>query len=238
MFKYINQHKGRGVSMVMQKTTKIQALREILGPRLVTPEQVTTPPGITTGWSALDNFVLWQGFPKGALSLLLQETSGATTLWLKSASHVTRQGQWVAWMNSSESDLTPWCLRQHNVNLQRFLTISAPRDERQLLWMLQELLSLSLVEMIGCDIGAYQLRAHHLLKLKKLATQYATALVFITPTPRPAVRSFFALDLSVHQKHITIHRALHRPTPHILERKDLYADTLSLLATGQRTLCG
>ena len=46
---------------------------------------------------------------------------------------------------------------------------SSSVDSKQLLWAMQELMSLCLFEMIGCDLGALRLKDHQLLKLKKLA---------------------------------------------------------------------
>lgn len=217
---------------------RIQELRRELGPKLITSEQVAPPPGVASGWPKLDRFLLWHGFPKSSVSLLIAEAGGATTLWLKSAAEVTRRGQWAAWINDPETSLTPWSLRHRGADLSKLLYIEPPADERQLLWALQEIMSLGLVEMIGCDLGAWSLREHQILKLKKLALRYQTALVFITKKQPSRLSSFFSLILSFASDQVIVHRALHRPTPHTLERRDLYADTLPQLAAGRRALCG
>src|SRR5690606_5784503 len=161
-----------------------------LGPKLIAPERVTPPPGVPTGWTQLDRFLLWHGFPKAAVSLMVSECGGATTLWSRSASEVTRTGKWVAWLNDSATHRTAWSLRHRKVDLSKLLYVSPPADERQLLWCLQELMSLSLFELIGCDLGEWELKEHQILKLKKLALRYQTAIVFITRRPPRRLSSF------------------------------------------------
>jgi hypothetical protein len=182
--------------------------------------------------------LLWHGFPKGALSLMVSEAGGATTLWEKAASEITKRGQWVAWVNGPELQLSPWSLRRREVDLSKLLSVSSPADDKQILWALQELMSLSLFEMIGCDLGQGWLREHQVLKLKKLAMRYQTSLVMFTRSPRVLKSSFYSLVLHFQKDEVLVTRALQRQTPHAFERRDLYADTLPQLAAGQRALCG
>lgn len=213
-------------------------LKTKLGRQLVRGEQVAPPPGLSTGWPALDRYLLWQGFPKGALSLLVSNAGGATTLWERCAAGVTEQQQWVAWINGPVSQLTPWSLRHRNVDLSKLLCVSQPTDVKQTLWVLQELMSLCMFELIGCDLGAEVLREHQILKLKKLAMRYQTALVLFSSSERVLKSSFYSLILHFSSDSVIVNRALHRPTPFTLERRALYADTLPMLATGRRALCG
>lgn len=213
-------------------------LKRELGPQLLRPEQVTPPQGVATGWPSLDRFLLWHGFPKASVSLMVGEAGGATSLWTRSAARVTQGGQWVAWINDDDTRITPWSLRRRDVDLSKFLSVSALKDERQLLWALQELMSLCLFEMIGCELGNLKLKEHQILKLKRLALRYQTALVLVTRQRPMKLSSFYSLILHFHQDHVTVNRALHRSTPHTLERKELYADTLPQLAAGRRALCG
>lgn len=219
-------------------TLKIDELKRELGPKLKTAEQVSPPPGVPTGWPQLDRFLLWNGFPKSSVSLLISECGGATTLWSRAAAEVTQAGQWAAWINDSATLLTPWSLRHRKVDLRKFLYVSPPSDERQLLWCLQELMSLSLFELIGCDLGEWDLKEHQILKLKKLALRFQTAIVFIARRPPRRLSSFYSLILKFEKAQVCVTRALHRSTPHALDRKDLYADTLPQLAAGRRALCG
>ena len=217
---------------------RLDELKRELGPKLCSPEAVAPPPGLATGWLKLDRFLLWHGFPKGAVSLMVSEAGGATTLWVRAAAQVTAQGQWAAWINDGQSDLTPWSLRHRKVDLSKFLCVSHPADDKQILWALQELMSLCLFETIGCDLGDVRLREHQVLKLKKLAARYGCAVVLITSAKKVQLSPFYSLILQFQRHHVLVTRALHRPTPFTLERRDLYADTLPLLASGRRALCG
>ena len=226
----------------MSKVTPLEMaeLKLKLGDNLVRPEHLTPPAGLSTGWPKLDQYLLWNGFPKGEVSLLVSEAGGATTLWEKSAALVTQQKQWVAWIDGPSSRLTPWSLRHRRVDLSRLLCVSQPRDTPQILWALQELMSLCLFELVGCDLGHTWLREHQILKLKKMAARYQTGLVLLTSSPEAYVlkSSFYALILQFHKNQVIVNRAQHRPTPYILTRSDLYADTLPQLAAGRRALCG
>jgi recA bacterial DNA recombination protein len=215
----------------------LEDLKKELGPKLRSSAQVTPPAGVPTGWPSLDRYLLWQGFPKSAVTLMVSEAGGATSLWIRSASAVTQAGQWAAWVNNDESSLAPWMLRHRGVDLAKLLVVSAPKDEKQLLWAMQELMSLCLFEVIGCDLGRMRLREHQILKLKKLAMRYQTAAVLINHDPRALQSPFYSLILHFEHDHVTVNRALHR-SPTTLERRDLYADTLPLLAAGRRALCG
>jgi hypothetical protein len=216
----------------------IEDLKRELGPQLLTCEQVRPPAGVATGWKNLDRYLLWHGFPKSAVSLMISQAGGASSLWIQTAATLTQNKQWVAWINNDESDLTPWVMRHRGVDLSKLLCVSKPKDAKQLLWAMQELMSLCLFEMIGCDLGSIRLKEHQILKLKKLAMRYQTALVFVTPDAKALPSSFYSLILNFQKEHVNVVRALHRPTPHTLERRDLYADTLPQLAAGRRALCG
>lgn len=202
---------------------------------LVTPEQVASTPGCSTGWAPLDGFLIWQGFPKGALSLLTGEPGlGATRLWLQSAAKLTKEGKWVAWMNGEETQINGGGLK--NMDHSRMLWVSGAASVEQRLWALQELASLCLFDLIGCDLEKNYLRGGQLLKLKKLAMRYQVAVVLVSSKQRS--HPFFSFVLEFNKNNIVVARALHRPTPHQLERRELYADTLPQLATGRAALCG
>lgn len=218
----------------------LTALKESLGEGvLVTPEQVQASPGCPTGIAALDSFLIWKGFPKGALSLLTGETGmGATRLWIQAADRVTHDGRWAAWLNGRESELNGSAVRK--LNLKRLFWVSSaqgtPEDLKQRLWTIQELCSLCLFDLIGCDLEGLRLRDSQILKLKKLALRYQVALVLFSRTQKS--HPFFSLVLEFNKPHLAVVRALHRATPHFIERRELYADTLPQLAAGRRALRG
>jgi hypothetical protein len=209
----------------------LEILKAKLGTHLLRPEQVTALGGLSTGWARLDRFLLWHGFPKGALTLLISEAGGATTLWTQSAATLTCQRQWVAWVEGPESSLMPAGLRHRNVKLDRLLYVSQPKDLNQTLWVLQELMGLCLFELIGCDLGPMNFKEHQILKLQRSARKSAVSLVLFSSSLR--ISSFYSLILHFQKKPVIVRRALHRPTPYTLERRDLYADTLPQLTAGR-----
>lgn len=208
----------------------LRELKKSLGENLVSPEQVQSRPGCPTGLASFDNFLLWKGFPKGALSLVSGETGlGATHLWLRAAASLTQANKWVAWVNGQENELNGAALK--TLKLDKLLWISSPVDVKQKLWALQELCSLCLFELIGCDLEHDILKTGQVLKLKKIALRYQVALVLFSRTQKS--HPFFALAMEMTSKNLTVARALHRPTPYFIERRELYADTLPQLAAGR-----
>ncbi len=218
---------------LLPNRSSLEKLRQEMGSRLVQTECVAPPMGVRTGWGPMDQFLIWRGFPKAAVSLLVTEAGGATTLWERSAALITQNNQWVAWVNGDLSVLNPWDLRQRSVNLSKLLCVASPKSEKQRFWVLQELMSLCLFELIGCDCGPLAPREAQVRQLKKVAMRYQTALVLFTSSTRPIASSFYSLILEFKKDHVVVRRALHRPTPHLLERRDLYADTLPQLTAGR-----
>jgi recombination protein RecA len=232
----------------------IEQLKDLLGDKLCTPEQVKAPEGIPTGVNELDGYLLWRGLPKGALSLLSGALgTGATTLFIESASRVIAAGKWVAWINN-DIPLSPLPLAQKGVDLGRFVSVqpdacvnstrgASPREIEKarcahLFFILQELLSSSIFELVGCDLGTLQFAEHQLRKLQTQARDANVALVFIAQNPHVArlasarrralfysgsAASVFSLILQFEKKRLTVERALHRQTPHHLARSFSYA---------------
>lgn len=206
-------------------------LKRLLGESaFTTPEKVSSQPGCPTGLTSFDNFLLWKGFPKGALSLVTGEVGlGTTHLWLQAAAQLTHAGKWVAWINGGESELNGAAIKK--LNLERLLWVSSPVDVKQKLWAMQEVCSLSLFDLVGCDLEEHRLKSGQILKLKKIALRYQTALVLFSRTQKSL--PFFSLAIEMTPQHLCVVRALHRPTPYLIERRELYADTLPLLAAGR-----
>jgi replicative DNA helicase len=235
----------------------VEQLKDLLGDKLCSPEQVKAPEGVPTGFENLDRFLLWNGLPKGALSLFSGALgTGATTLFIESAARVIANGKWAAWVNG-DIPLSPLPLAQKGVNLGRFVTIqpdvsshgSAQSAEKQkapdkarsahLFFILQELLSSTIFELVGCDLGSLQFKEHQLRKLQAQARDANVALVLISQNPnvsrlasarrrtlffrQDSAASIFSLILQFETKRIVIERALHRQTPHSLSRSLTYA---------------
>lgn len=193
--------------------TAAALLRRELGDSLRSIDQLRPPEGLATGVDVFDDFLLWRGLPKGDLSLFLGKPgTGATSLWLKTASQIHRQNKWVAWVNS-DADLLPNALLARDLRLDRLLVVRQPKENRQLFWILQELISSSLFEMVGCHLSESLLKNHQLLKLKKLARLHQVALVLVSHARNWSINPVFGLIIECGREFFTVRRALHRPTP-------------------------
>lgn len=223
----------------------VEQLKEKLSQHLCTPEEVRHPEGLATGLAELDRFLFWHGLPKGALTLFQGSLgTGATSLWLEAAQRTVKAGKWVAWINR-DVPLSPLPLKQKGMNLGHFVSIETPTDanesaaQEKTFWLLQELMSSSLFELVGCDLGNQQLKDHQLRKLQAQARDANIALVFFSQNDgqsdrkgsnprkfgrvRGTTASIFSLIVSFQKKQILVERALHRPTPHSLPRSVSYA---------------
>ena len=144
------------------------ALPELANIPFVSAEHLQPPAGVPTGVSTLDNFLLWKGVPKGDLSLLQGSPgTGATSLWVAMTQQVHAQNKWVAWVNGG-AQLLPAHLVSRNINLKKLLVVKEPREIEQLFWILQELITSSLFEVIGCELKEMFFKNHQLQKLKKI----------------------------------------------------------------------
>ena len=224
----------------MSALSAIEQLKDLLGDKLCTPEQVKAPEGLPTGFSELDHYLLWRGLPKGAISLFNGALgTGATALWIEAAARTIAKGHWVAWVHN-DVPLSPLPLHQKGVNLDRFVSVqpdvrthdSARSSEKNksLFFILQELMSSALFELIGCDLGDQSLKEHQLRKLQTQARDANVALVFLTQGRRRrptlasgSAASIYSLILQFEKKHLSVERALHRQTPHRIPRSVSYA---------------
>lgn len=221
-----------------QSAFDVRELKRRFATYLREPDHLRKPEGLATGLNVFDRFLSWGGLPKGALSLFCGSLgTGATSLWLEAAAHVTHRGCWAAWVNH-DTPLSPLSLHHKGMNLQRFVTIEPAMNEgsqtsinqNKLFWLLQELMSSSLFELIGCDLGRMRLKEHQIRKLQAQARDAHVALVFISQL-HPATQFFrsgsmasvFSLIATFEKRRILIERALHRPTPHAFSRSVNYA---------------
>lgn len=218
-------HFSGGRSLSSTKHKNITELRRELATQLCLPQNLRAPEGLPSGISALDQFLLWKGFPKGSLSLIHGELgSGITSLWIEVAAQTLKQKKRVAWIDH-EISLFPTPLYQRHLDLSHFLVIQDVTQRDTFLWVLQELMSSALFDLIGCDISSFHLHEHQLRKLQKSARLSQVALVFLTQKQPPSMstQSLFSLMIQLNKTHLIIERALHRPTPHFLSRNFSYA---------------
>jgi recombination protein RecA len=204
---------------------KLQKLKSEMSAELAasfkTVEHLDEVSGWPTGLKELDQFLIWKGLPKSALSLFIGQLGlGATSFWMEAAAQVTAQRKWAAWI-SSEAELFPLPLYQKKIDLSRVLNVKNPNNEKKLLWLLQELISSGLFELIGCDLDT-PFHEHQLRKLQNLARKMKMSLLFCTQDERTRRSSVYSLILSFHKNEISVERALHRPSPHFIARRLSY----------------
>ena len=214
----------------------LDELKDKLSSHIVPLEQLRPPAGVATGVDVIDDFLLWKGFPKGDLSLIAGHPgTGATSLWMSAAAQAQKQKKWVAWINS-DCELMPSALLSKDVQLNKLLVVKKPSETSQLFWILQEMISSTLFEMIGCHINENSLRSHQLQKLKKLARTYNVALVFVTHSAKMKLSSVYSLMIECQGDYFVIKRAAHRPTPFTIPGGLVHADLMSQLTTEPRKL--
>lgn len=225
----------------------LDQVKDLLANQLCDPERLKRPEGLATSFAPLDQYLLWSGLPKGGLTLLCGSLgTGATSLWIETAAGIvgaaeesdkgfgkefsgkekdtSQANRWVAWING-EIQLAPQSLYHKGMNLKRFVCVEQPPSEAKLFWLLQEMMSSSLFELIGCDLGTLRLREHQLRKLQSQAREAHVALVLMSQLKpyRGSAASVFSLIVHFEKKQIVVERALHRPTPHKIARSVTYA---------------
>lgn len=198
---------------------------------LVSSSEIKTAAGAPTGIEQFDNFLLWKGLPKGDLTLFSSRPGvGATSVWLNAAKMAQSNGKWAAWINS-DWELLPMNLQQKNLDLRKLLVVKKPTEANQFFWMIQELISSQLFEIIGCHLTEGIFKWHQLKKLKKLARLHQVALVLISHAPQWKKHPLFALSIEFQKDFITILRAQHRLTPFTISGGSLYARFMPQLTT-------
>lgn len=212
------------------------ALKERFSGFLTSLEQLRPPAGLPTGLDVFDDFLLWRGLPKGDLTLLNGKPgAGATSLWINTARRIHEENKWVAWVNS-DWELLPSYLLHKKVNLRRLLVVKKPKQNTQMFWILQELITSSLFEMVGCHLPETFLKNHQLQKLKKLARTHQVALVIISHAKQWMMNPIFSLVIDCARDFFTIKRALHRPTPFSIQGSFINADFRNQLSINTRAV--
>jgi hypothetical protein len=228
----------------MSEENKLGGLEELklaLATHLRDAESLKRPEGIETGLAALDRFLFWHGIPKGALTLFTGALgTGATSLWIEAAAKTLASGKWVVWIDR-DAQLSPLPLQHKGMNLGHFVSVEAPDDTDKLFWLLQELMSAQLFDLIGCDLGSLNLKEHQLRKLQAQARDSNAALTLLSQHDfhrrnhegalvatgasrrRANVNGLFSLIVNFERKRIVIERALHRQTPQSFTRSVTYA---------------
>lgn len=212
------------------------AIPEFANIPFVSSHDLKPPPGLPTGVRVLDDFLLWQGVPKGDLSLFQGlPGTGASSLWIRLAQQVHSQNKWAAWINGG-SQIFPAHLAHHQLNLKKLLVVKEPKESEQLFWLLQELISSTLFEVIGCNLKELVLKNHQLQKLKRLCRMHKVALVFIHQKVSRFINPLFSLMIYFQRDFVTIQRALHRPTPFNISGSMIHANFVHQFKNATRKL--
>lgn len=213
----------------MSQASPLPELKAAFADFLVDESALRPPLGLATGLPALDEKLLWKGLPKGELSLLLGKPGcGLTSLWFKTAEPLTQSGRWAAWMNSD------WSLYPSHQKLRwdRLMVMEQPSSSSLFFWILQEMITSSLFDLVGCHLTEFSLKRHQLVKIKALARAYQVAMVFISSRPVP-LHPLYALILESRKGDLIIRRALHRQKDQTLT--GVLQDARSLPAIFQRS---
>jgi hypothetical protein len=204
----------------------------------IVAEHLQPPTGLSTGLPILDDFLLWRGVPQGDLTLFQGlPGTGATSVWMRIVQNVHKQNKWAAWING-DSQLFPAHLAQHKINLKKLLVVREPQDLEKLFWLLQELITSSLFEVIGCNLKDLVLKNHQLQKLKRLCRLHKVALIFLNKKVTRFSNPLFSLMIHFQRDFVTIQRALHRPTPFNISGSMIHANFMHQFKNTARKLIG
>jgi recombination protein RecA len=208
-------------------------LNETHGLDLLRDDQVKPSTGLATGCFALDEFLASGGFPCGEISLLeAAEGAGACTLWLDCVARITQSGRRAAWVEG-DFQLNPISAFQRGVDLRNLFIVGAgdQKSSKNRLWILQELFSSNLFDIIGCDLGGARLPLRESRSLLTQARRSGTALVIFSRHSRATHHEIASVVLSLNDihsnKHIQVLRAAHRPVPNQIKRRPKHVDFIT-----------
>ena len=208
-------------------------LTETHGLDLLRDDQVKPSAGLATGCIALDDFLASGGFPCGEISLLeAAEGAGACTLWLECVARIAQSGRRAAWVEG-DFQLNPVSAFHRGVDLRNLFIVGAggQKSPTHRLWILQELFSSNLFDIIGCDLGGARLPLRESRSLLTQARRSGTALVIFSRHSRAAQHETASVVLSfsdVHtNKNIHVLRAAHRPVPSQIKRRPQHVDFIT-----------
>ncbi len=213
-------------------------LRQRFGGVIRQTNQVVPLSGCATGWARLDQQLLWKGLPFGELTQCVGSLGmGGTLLWLKTALGVLRSGRWAAWISTNDICLHPAWLEQQKIGLQHLLMIKVPHSSEIQRQVLHEVLSAQLFDLVGFAGSIRSFSPSHMQQIKVFCRSAKVALCFVH-TQHQRVLADFALSFLFTRDSLVIERALHRPTPIFLPRKELYENFMHQLAAPRAALGG
>jgi hypothetical protein len=208
---------------------KFQFPNLVSGPELL-QRQAEEPKGLPTGFADLDQRLLWQGIPRGGLSLFLAPPGlGATTLWLQTARQLQEKKRWSLWI-SNQTTLFPPALWTQGLDLQFLYVARTPEQSRDQQFLLREALESQIFTLIGCEVESLRSLRRSLFKLKTLAEKSKAAFVFLSSDPRDLTRTHdMNWVVEFQPQSLIVHKAKNRPS-FSLPWRGPYANLLSQLS--------
>lgn len=189
--------------------------------KITTIESLRASQGHATGIQSFDNFLIWKGLPSADLTLLCGKPgTGATSLWLSTASKIRNSNKFAGWINT-DCELSPQHLQSKNIDPQKFVLVQNPEHPTELFSVLENMISSSMFELIGCYLPS-TFKQSHLEKLKQLSKQHKVALVFISAEPVFDLQNLFALVIDCQRNFFTVKKAAQRPTPFTISGTMIY----------------
>jgi hypothetical protein len=166
--------------------------------------------GLSTGVHVIDDFLYWRGLPQGDLVLFHgRPGEGATRLWLQTALRTRKEGGKSAWVGQHQEAISD--LLSH-LQLSRFFTYSSEATFEALC----DLIKSKEFCLIGCSVNSTSMCYQHLMHLKNLCQLMQVTLVFIGQSKHLLSQSVFPLVIDCEEDFLTIHKAVHRPTPLVI----------------------
>ena len=156
---------------------------------------VAAPPGIPTGWTALDGLLAGGGWPRGAVTEVLTTGPGAggLQLLLPSLAQLGRDGGWIAFVAPPLLPYAP-ALAAGGLALERLLVVR-PGTADGALWAVEQALRSGACSAVLAWPAAIQPTA---LRRLQLAAEAGAALAFLFRAPGAAAEpSPAALRLAV-----------------------------------------
>jgi cell division inhibitor SulA/protein ImuA len=144
--------------------------------------QVTEQKAISTGFKALDQALTGGGLPQGALTEILTERDGSSSLQLvvPALAQLSRDDRWIAFVAPPHIPYAP-ALAQYGIDLSRVLLVHPDKDDT--LWATEQALRAGTCGAVLC--WPEQINERQLRRLQLAAEEgHSMGLLFHSQTPQ------------------------------------------------------
>ena len=201
----------------MSHLMNLEALKQELSSLLISSDRIRTPQGLPSGLIALDGFLETQGLPRGEMSLLISPPgSGGTSFCLQLLRLNLPDLGYAAWVSSKSHLFAPHVARTH-LDLKKILLVRRPEKARSFFWILEEVLATETFGCVICHLETNPLSNKQFIKLKRIARQKNICLIFLVSADLLGSIDEFAVVMKFSFRQLLVLRALHRPTPFLIE---------------------